>query len=228
MIGQKFGRYLVICVAENSAAGKKRWLCRCECGVEKIVVGTQLRNGHSQSCGCLRRERAWHPPVIDMTGQRFSRLVVVRQSPLWRHGCAQWECLCDCGERVTVNGHTLRNGNTRSCGCLMRTHGESGPDRSPEYATWKGIKRRCSAPRCKDYKDYGGRGIRVCDRWLNSFENFLADMGRKPSPKHSIDRADNDGNYEPGNCRWATPSEQSKNRRPYKLKRRAAEAAACL
>jgi len=117
-------------------------------------------------------------------------------------------------------------GKTRSCGCriiqvltangyAMRQHGESksvGRAASPEYRTWDGMKERCRNPNHKAYANYGGRGISVCERWLD-FESFLLDMGRRPSPTHSIDRINNDGNYEPGNCRWATRDEQNRNQR---------------
>jgi hypothetical protein len=129
-----------------------------------------------------------------------------------------WECHCECGRIKIVRADHLKVGNTKSCGCLAsemtaarsRTHGET-PYRyhSPEYRVWSGMRVRCSKPR---FVHYGGRGIKVCDRW-HKFENFLADMGRRPSPTHSLDRIDVDGNYEPSNCRWATRTEQMNNTR---------------
>lgn len=152
---------------------------------------------------------------IDLSGQRFGRLLVVSRSP--SDGKPRWLCRCDCGQDTIVKARHLRGGETTSCGCFrrevigdrQRTHGMRN---SPEYLTWQAMKRRCYTPTHKDYANYGGRGISICDRWLNSFEAFLGDMGPRPEAR-SIDRINNDGNYEPGNCRWATASEQSRNTR---------------
>ena len=168
--------------------------------------------------------------VKDIAGQRFGRLVVLRLSHL--DVGAHWDCRCDCGTETNVSRRDLRNGNTKSCGCLNRdqtisrniqktTHGHTRGKRgrqlwSRAYACWTAMKARCTYPRHPAFKNYGGRGITVCERWLNSFENFLADMG-EPPPGMSIDRIDNDGPYAPGNCRWATWSEQQLNKRSHRL-----------
>lgn len=117
-----------------------------------------------------------------------------------------------------VEGKSLRIGTTKSCWCLQRDvatkHGHTkGGQRTVEYRTWASMKRRCINPRSTNYPGYGGRGIQVCDQWMNSFECFLSNMGIRPSKGHSIDRINNEGNYEPGNCRWATASEQQRNKR---------------
>jgi hypothetical protein len=118
---------------------------------------------------------------------------------------------CKCGAIKQIRLYDLRNGKSTQCKPCARTkHGKS---RSVEYRTWIDMKKRCYDKKNKRYKDYGGRGITVCDRWLYSFENFYTDIGPRPSNKHSIDRIKNDGNYEPGNCRWATKKEQSNNTR---------------
>lgn len=135
-----------------------------------------------------------------------------------RKGRWRWICRCDCGETREVFGSNLIRGLSQSCGCLTRervkeantTHGRR---HTPEYETWAKIIARCENPKASVFAYYGGRGISVCERWRHSFENFFADMGLKPTPKHSIDRIDTNGNYEPSNCRWATHTEQMRNTR---------------
>lgn len=129
-----------------------------------------------------------------------------------------WRVVCDCGNEAAVPGRTLASRTSRSCGCLNRerlheAHTKHGMANSPIYKIWTGMRQRCDNPDRREYPDYGGRGIRVCERW-EDFANFYADMGDRPGPKYSLDRIDVDGNYEPGNVRWATRSEQNSNKRP--------------
>jgi hypothetical protein len=159
----------------------------------------------------------------DLTGQRFGKLIVTGFSHRNKDGKSCYICVCDCGGAKVICGGSLVSGLTRSCGCLriggpgsLPKHGMSF---TPEYKAWCNMKNRCLNPKLPIYKYYGGRGIKVCDRWMNSFENFLADMGKKPSLELTIDRVDNNGNYEPGNCRWATMKEQSFNKRTTKLRK---------
>lgn len=161
-IGEKFTRWLVVSVA--SLPGERRkFLCRCDCGKEKIVDGPSLRIGASRSCGCLIGE--------------------------------------------TAKTKRLKHGDNR------------GKKPVPEYVAWTSMKNRCTNPKCQRYEIYGGRGIKVCAKWMESYEAFLADVGRRPGPEYSLDRfPDVDGDYEPGNVRWATRSQQSLNRRPYTRK----------
>lgn len=157
--------------------------------------------------------------MIDLTGKRFSRLLVLKRGPD-RGKRPAWRVRCDCGAMSLVNGDNLRSGNTQSCGCLRSerssaangTHFESRPQ-TPEYRAWTHMRSRCYDSTSKNYRYYGGRGISVCKRWGKSYLSFLADVGRRPSSNHSLDRINNDGNYEPKNCRWATRSQQSLNRR---------------
>lgn len=164
--------------------------------------------------------------AIEMEGRRFGRLTVIGLADKRVNKKLHYRCRCDCGNEAVVMGVQLRIGKTRSCGCLSsemtatrnRKHGAiqkvNGKRRpSPEYTSWQQIKDRCFNRNNIGYANYGGRGITMSERWVTDFTAFLADVGPKPSRSHSIERLDNDRGYEPGNCVWATRSEQSKNRR---------------
>jgi hypothetical protein len=162
----------------------------------------------------------------DETGNRYGRLTVIEQAPPPEHlkcqDSAYWRCHCECGNIVVVLGASLRKGNTASCGCLQRAAAASaatthGMYKSAEYRSWQGMKARCHDPANKAYFNYGARGVAVCDRWRNSFAAFLEDMGPKPSPTHSLDRIDNNGDYSPDNCRWATREQQQNNLRTNRM-----------
>jgi len=159
------------------------------------------------------------PAKINITGLTFGRLTVLSESDLrTKDGKVKWLCRCSCGIEKIISGKELRNGDSRSCGCLeretlLKRNTKHGLSKTPEYHIWKAIKQRCCNIEDHAYKDYGGRGITMCDRWLNSFENFISDMGDKPEGLFSIDRKDNDLGYSPDNCFWATKKEQGKNKR---------------
>lgn len=218
--GQTFGRLVVINRAPNLGP-LTAWLCRCECGKETRVTGFRLRSGHTKSCGCFRRE-APMSRGIDLTGRRFGRLVAMEHT--YEPSCEGeirrlWRCMCDCGAIVAVRSADLKRGNTKSCGCLAQeSRTKHGGCSSAEYRIWSGMIQRCTNPNAPGYENYGGRGIKVCKRWIE-FANFLADMGGKPSPQHSLDRKNNDGDYELNNCRWATRLEQARNKRAQKRNR---------
>ena len=172
--------------------------------------------------------------ALILTGQRFGRLLVLGPAPdrVYPSGNRhkQWQCQCDCGTMHITTAGCLRSGQSRSCGCLHHDiarhrlsvqsfrhgHSKNNAKRSREYRSWEMMKQRCLNPKNANYPNYGGRGILVCERWRDSFENFLTDMG--PCPKRlTINRIDNNGNYEPDNCHWATRSEQRHNQRPDRL-----------
>ena len=155
-------------------------------------------------------------PIKDKVGQKFGKLTVVRLSHTGNRGVAFWECSCECGGRKVVLSSALGR-DVFSCGCIrkgmngfnLKTHGATG---TTTHRIWKSIVSRCTIPSATGFQNYGGRGITICDRWLD-FTNFLEDMGERPSEKHSVDRIDYNAGYSPENCRWATSTEQNRNTR---------------
>jgi len=161
------------------------------------------------------------PKLINLTGRRFGRLKVLKQTEKDRRGNFPWLCLCDCGNQVTVLGYDLKRGRTKSCGCLRKektiqrstkhNHARSGKI-TGIYRSWHHMKQRCTNPNDKNYKDYGGKGITVCKRWLR-FKNFLKDMVKNWKPSLTIERKNNSKGYYRKNCKWVTKDQQNKNRR---------------
>lgn len=210
LTGRVFSRLTVLDQHDN-----RRWRCQCVCGNTTNAYHHDLLNGTTVSCGCYGievRRKALAQTTTDLTGQRFGYLTVI-QLTKQKPGRTHWLCRCDCGNATTVESDGLKRGSIRSCGCLQKAtahqvHTTHGLSDSPEYRTWNGMINRCDHPSQASYPRYGGRGIQVCDRW-RSFENFYADMG--PSHGLSIERRDNDGDYEPNNCYWADRTTQSLN-----------------
>lgn len=214
--GNRYGHLTVIGRAENKG-NKTQWLCKCDCGNEIVVTYWSLvrKDSPTTSCGCTYKNA-----FIDLTGRRFGRLVVIGQSG-HQNKHILWKCRCDCGNVVDVLGLNLRRGNTKSCGCLavdelverVKTHGKHN---TRIYRIYRNMKNRCYNPNVKSYNDYGGRGIKICEEWNgeNGFQNFYDwAIANGYTDELSIDRIDNDGNYEPSNCRWVTDERQARNKR---------------
>lgn len=237
MVGQTFGQLTVLAVLprERRHDARVRVQARCACGTEHDYLAANLRKGRVRACGCLRagngrKSLASHGRVrAEIVGQRYNRWTVTAiVSP--RGKALRVAVRCDCGTESEVIASNLRAGLSLSCGCLARercaeAHRTHGLSWHPLYLTWKGMIGRCSNAEDAGFANYGARGITVCARWVASFEDFLADMGEKPTPEHSIDRIDNDGGYWCGacaecvaagrasNCRWATRAVQARNTR---------------
>lgn len=219
LTGQRFERLLVLEYAGKDGKNNTKWKVRCDCGTEKVVLGLTLRGGSCRSCGCLIREVNSATQLDDLSGQRFGKLVVLSRATnrLTKSGRSEvcWNVRCDCGTEKVLMASTLKQGRTKGCGCVLAAirHGQMN---SLTYRSWQHMIRRCHTPTCDSYDDYGGRGISVCPQWQGEggYQQFFTDMGERPSAQYSIDRyPDNDGNYEPGNCRWATMSQQALNKR---------------
>lgn len=196
--------------------GKSRWRCLCDCGISKSVRADALKYGLVKSCGCLRPGR-----FKDLTGMTFGRLKVIEEVQI-KKGQSYWRCLCDCGNEHITAGANLRSGGTISCGCYAKevtkiicgTHLKSS---HPLYSVWRKMIQRCENPCDSAYKMYGGRGIKVSDRWKD-VNNFIEDMSSGYAPELYLDRIDVNGDYTPENCRWVNASMRAYNRRKLKGK----------
>ena len=232
LTGQRFGKLKVVERTEDhiSPSGYKyvMWRCQCDCGNFINVRTTDLKNNHTQSCGCLHKEMLSKAKLIDLTGQVYERLTVIKRvddyiSPSGSHQ-VQWLCKCKCGKEVIVTGNNLKNGNSKSCGCynrelLTKTNLTHNASNTRLYHIWICMKDRCYNPKNKKYKDYGGRGIIICDEWINDFEafaNWAYDNGYIENVSRgecTIDRIDVNGNYCQQNCRWVNQKVQTNNKR---------------
>lgn len=208
LTGQRFGKLTVIRRAENNKYGGVKWECQCDCGKIITCFSTNLRGGKAKSCGCSLYQ--------DLTGKRFGRLTATSLAEK-RSRFYYWNCKCDCGNEVVIKASYLTSGDTKSCGCLYRERNinkKHGHRWTRLYSILCGMKNRCYNENTKAYKDYGGRGITICNEWLHDFQTFYDwAMANGYKDGLEINRINNDGNYEPNNCEWVTSKQNCRNRR---------------
>jgi len=207
VIGEKRNRLTLVRKAPPDKTRNTLVECLCDCGETTILSLYNFTSGGIKSCGCLRRDGREH--ITLEPGARSGRLTFLRELP--KSDNKRWiEVRCDCGNVRTIFFYSFNLGHSRSCGCQHGTHHLS---QTPVYQAWASILQRCYNPKHPHFDLWGGRGITVCQEWREGFEAFYRDMGPKPTPLHSIDRIDNDGNYEKTNCRWTTKDVNSSNQR---------------
>ena len=208
MIGKKFGKLTVIEeLPERTKAHKKRYKCKCDCGNYHNVVGSSLRSGLTKTCGNC------HSYLKQ--GSKYGRLTVLEYANKKRpNGARIYKCKCDCGQITYVDVYSLKNGNTKSCGCISHSQGGKSVINKRLHHCWCDMRRRCYNVNGKNYKDYGGRGIAVCDEWKDNFQTFYDwSLRNGYNDSLTLDRIDVNKNYEPSNCRWVDWDTQRNNTR---------------
>lgn len=220
-IGTKIRDWTVVGFNEKKKKGR-HYFFRCKCGkVLSKPIGDFIRCGPKSCKSCACKFRGFNylgNKPLQLAGKTFGKWIVLERVFNGKRG-TYWKCKCACGKVFDIFGPELKRGKTSKCRfCAARgaslVHGQGTRGKiTPEYNSWSQMKTRCLNPNDKRYSDYGGRGIKVCQEWTDSFEAFFKYIGEKPSKSHSLDRINNNGNYEPGNVQWATPLEQASNRR---------------
>lgn len=221
MEGKRFGKWTILKRAEKTSKDRRTyWACKCDCGREFDVDGHNLRSGVTTQCRFCAYESIrgrTNPERPDLSGKKFNHLIVIERAPnIGSHPA--WLVKCElCGTEKPLREHNITSFRTKSCGCdqkrsQIEAHTKHGMSRSREYTIWRSMRKRCQDPKHRSYARYGGRGIKVCERWDKSFEDFLSDVGRQPSKHHQLHRIDDNGNYEPGNHIWTTRTNNMRDR----------------
>lgn len=209
--GQRFSN-LVVLKYLGIEKHKAQWQCKCDCGNIAIVSSSNLIAGNTKSCGCLK------PKYVDLTGKKFGNLIVMKRINNNKRGEAVWECHCKCGNIVYTTSGSLNSGNTQGCGCKSKETAKLRSIKNHKdsrlYKVYHWMKQRCYDKNNKQYKNYGGRGIKICDEWLSDYTKFYDWAVNNGYEKGlTIDRKNNNGNYEPNNCQWVTQKVNNNNRR---------------
>lgn len=234
LTNQKFGKLTVVKKGNGRTTSgghyKATWICKCECGNVVEIDGEKLRRGHTSSCGCLIKENKGSQ-FEDLTGQRFNRLTVIKFIPYGEKTVRgyNWLCKCDCGKTVKANASKLKNGLQQSCGCLKEEMKYNIGNVNKKYkftckrlyGVYKMMVARCTDPNIREYENYGGRGVTVCDEWLgelgyDAFAEWAFANGYDKDAKRgecTLDRKDVNKGYEPDNCRWISNKKQQSNKR---------------